>query len=86
MFGAVPNGLTLEIYPVQQERWAQQVRRENQAPTEPTAHLDKTEPTAHPDKTEPMEPMEPTVHPDKTEPMEPMEPTAHKALPEQCLL
>ena len=74
MFGAVPNGLTLEIYPVQQERWAQQVRRENQAPTEPTAHLDKTEPTAHPDKTEP------TAHPDKTEP------TAHKALPEQCLL
>jgi hypothetical protein len=77
MFGAVPNGSTLEIYPVQQERWAQQVRRENQAPTEPTAH---------PDKTEPMEPTEPTAHPDKTEPMEPMEPTAHKALPEQCLL
>ena len=74
MFGAVPNGSTLEIYPVQQERWAQQVRRENQAPTEPTAHLDKTEPTAHLDKTEP------TAHPDKTEP------TAHKALPEQCLL
>jgi hypothetical protein len=83
MFGAVPNGSTLEIYPVQQERWAQQVRRENQAPTEPTAHLDKTEPTAHLDKTEPtahLDKTEPTAHPDKTEP------TAHKALPEQCLL